>query len=77
MCAVHDVAEVVSPVSDDEDGNHKALQTGPKQPAIEPDDAYFSSLIALFFQVFIKCFPHYVHFFSAFIESILSEAFRQ
>ena len=77
MCAVHDVAEVVSPVSDDEDGNHKALRTGPKQPAIEPDDAYCSSLIALFFQVFIKCFPHYVQLFLVFIESILSEAFRQ
>ena len=62
----------MSPVPDDEDGNHKALRTGPKQPAIEPDDAYFSSLIALFFQ----CFPHDVHFLPAFIESILSEAFR-
>ena len=77
MCAVHDVAEVVSPVPDDEDGNHKALRTGPKQPAIEPDDAYFSSLIALFFQIFIKCFPDDIHFLPAFIESILSEAFRQ
>lgn len=39
VCAVHDVAEAVSPVPDDEDGNHKALRTGPKQPVIEPDDA--------------------------------------
>ena len=77
MCAVHDVAEAVSPVPDDEDGNHKALRTGPKQPAIEPDDAYFSSLIALFFQVFIKCFPDDIHFLPAFIESILAKTFRQ
>ena len=77
MCAVHDVAEAVSPVPDDEDGNHKALRTGPKQPVIEPDDAYFSSLIALFLEPVVQCFPHDVHFLSAFIESILSEAFRQ
>jgi len=37
---------------------------------------YASSSISLLLEPVVQCFPYYIHFFSAFIESILSEAFR-